>query len=189
MKRTIALLVVLILPAIGVCQKEPNLVSDIAKAARDSIVVVTVGNRQGDETALGTGFVIDEDGLIATNLHVIGEARPVWIQMRDGKRYEVTEVFASDGTLDLAVLRIEPDEKLIALSLANDELASGQAVVVIGHPLGLKNSVVSGVVAGERDFSGASTWQVAMTIEPGNSGGPLLDLFGNVHGVVAMYAG
>ena len=70
--------------------------------------------------------------------------------------------------------------------LASTELADGQATVAIGHPLGFKNSVVSGLVAGERDFGGAAMWQVAMTIEPGNSGGPLLDMQGNVHGVISM---
>lgn len=185
MQKTLAIFLALTLPAVCVGQEEPKTVQQVARDARDSIVVVTTTDRDGDESGLGTGFVIDATGLIATNLHVIGEARPIWVQLRSGTRYEVTEIHASDRTLDLAVLRIEPEEDLPPLSLATNRLEVGQETVAIGHPLGLKNSVVSGLVASEREFDGVETWQVAMPIEPGNSGGPLLDLQGNVHGVVA----
>lgn len=161
-------------------------VQQIVNETRDSIVVVTTEGRDGDESGMGTGFVIDSDGLIATNLHVIGEARPIWVQTRDGQRYAVTEVYASDRTLDLAIIRIDAKQTLNALTLAKEEFSEGQSAVAIGHPLGLKNSVVSGVVAGDREFGGAPMWQVSMTIEPGNSGGPLLDRQGRVQGVVSM---
>ena len=167
-------------------QGKPGTVEDVAKLARDSIVVVRTEDRDGQETGLGSGFVI-ADGLVATSLHVIGEARPISVQTRAGNRKKVTEIFASDRTLDLAVLRIE-DSDLPALSLADEDaqLNEGQQVVVVGHPLGLENSVVGGTVAGDRNFDGVPMWQVAMTIEPGNSGGPLLDMQGRAHGVVAM---
>lgn len=179
------LLCVLILPIVGLCQEDPQTVQAIARQTRESIVVVTTEGRGADEAGMGTGFVIDAEGLIATNLHVIGEARPVWVQMRDGKRYEVTEVFASDRNMDLAILRIKPESRLAALELAAGDLVEGQQTIAIGHPLGLKNSVVSGLVAGVQNFEGYEYWQVAMTIEPGNSGGPLLDMNGKVRGVMA----
>ena len=162
-------------------------VAEIAAAARPSIVVVTPENRDGRDAGLGAGFVVGKAGLIATALHVIGEARPVWVQTQDGKRHEVIEVFASDRSLDLAILRIKADD-LPALPLAAEgsTLEPGQMTVAIGHPLGLTNSVVSGQVAGTRDFRGVSHWQVGMTIEPGNSGCPLLNEKGDVHGVVVM---
>src|SRR5260370_42017210 len=71
-------------------------VEQVADAARKSIVVVSFAGRDGKRQGLGTGFVVGADGLIATNLHVLGEARPVSVETADGKRYEVTSVHASD---------------------------------------------------------------------------------------------
>lgn len=186
MKQTFIAVAVWILPAIAFCQEELKPVQDIVRKSRDSIVIVTTEDRNGDQAGLGTGFVIDQEGLIATNLHVIGEARPIWVETRDDRRYEVVEVYASDRAMDLAIIRIKPDEALKPLSLSTDGLVEGQLTAAIGHPLGLTNSVVSGIVSGERKFSGNAMWQVAMTIEPGNSGGPLLDMQGRVHGVISM---
>ena len=161
-------------------------VEQIADAARKSIVVITFEGRDGKRQGLGTGFVISADGLIATNLHVIGEARPITVQLADGTRHAVRSIHASDRFLDLAVLRISAD-KLSRLELANsDSLKEGQTVVAIGNPLGLTHSVVSGVVSAKREVEGRSMIQVAMPIEPGNSGGPLLDLDGRVQGILTM---
>lgn len=184
MRKTLAVFVVLILPTAGLAQEEPNRVSDVVQRARESVVVVSAGNREGENDALGTGFVIDAAGLIATGLHVTGEARPIEIELHDGTRHEVTEVLASDHRLDLVVVRIEPNRELKALELADDALADGQTVVAIGHPFGLQNSVVTGILAGEREIDSVRMLQLAMTIEPGNSGSPLLDLDSRVHGVV-----
>ena len=189
MHRTSAIcsaLVVVILPMLSRAEEEPNSVGRIARQAKPSIVVVSVDDRQGDRQSRGTGFVVSDDGLIATSLHVIGEARPVWVNLHDDTQLEVTEVYASDQSLDLAILRVPNTGKLTALNLADHQLTEGQQVVAVGHPLGLRNTVVSGAVAGETDSLGAPMWQVAMTIEPGNSGGPLIDMQSNVHGVVAM---
>ena len=196
--RTLRLLIVLLFATVGVCsadspdasesnskEPKPKTVEQIVEETRDSIVVVTPGGRDGNTAGIGTGFAID-DGLIATNLHVIGEARPIWVKTHDGEQFEVTEVFASDRTLDLAIIRIDDSDKLKPLSLASDDFSQGQPAVAIGHPLGLKNTVVNGIVAGEREFNGTPMWQVAMTIEPGNSGGPLFDMQGLVHGIVSM---
>ena len=192
LSRCLLLLPALILPVTGWCQEETSniatvpSVADVAKLARDSIVVVTTEDRDGKQGALGTGFVIDDSGLIATALHVIGEARPIRVESREGKRFTVTEVFASDRNHDLAILRVKTDDKLEPLVLGESDLEVGQSVVSLGHPLGLKNSVLSGVVAGSQTNNGTGFWQVAMTVEPGHSGGPLLDHDGNVHGVIVM---
>src|SRR5262249_27682986 len=127
-------------------------VEQIADAARKSVVVITFEGRDGKRQGLGTGFVISADGLIATNLHVIGEARPITVQLADGTRHEVKSIHASDRFLDLALLRISAD-KLSPLELANsDSLKEGQTVVAIGNPLGLTHSVVSGLVSAKREL-------------------------------------
>jgi serine protease Do len=161
-------------------------VEQITAGARTSVVVITFTGRDGKRRGLGTGFVVGGDGLIATNLHVIGEGRPISVETVDGKRYEVTSVYASDRARDLAVVRVTAHE-LPALELGNsDQLKEGQAVVALGNPLGLTYSVVSGVVSGVREVEGRPMIQLAIPIEPGNSGGPLLDMQGRVQGILTM---
>ncbi len=161
-------------------------VEHLTESARKSVVVVTVMGRDGKQQGLGSGFVVAPDGLIATNLHVISEARPISVQMADGKRFDVLAVHAFDRPLDLALLRIDAKE-LPALPLGDsDSLKQGQPVVAIGNPHGLKHSVVTGVVSGTREVEGRQMIQLAIPIEPGNSGGPLLDMQGRVHGLLTM---
>jgi regulator of sirC expression with transglutaminase-like and TPR domain len=161
-------------------------VEQLTEQARKSVVVVTVIGRDGKQQGLGSGFIVASDGLIATNLHVIGEARPISVQMADGKRFDVEAVHAFDRPLDLALLRIDAKE-LPALPLGDsDSLKQGQPVVAIGNPHGLKHSVVTGVVSGTREVEGRQMIQLAIPIEPGNSGGPLFDMQGRVHGLLTM---
>jgi regulator of sirC expression with transglutaminase-like and TPR domain len=161
-------------------------VEKLVDSVRKSIVVITFSGRDGAREGLGTGFVVGADGLIATNLHVIGEARPISVQTQDGRQHEVTAVHASDRAADLALLRIAA-EGLAPLKLADsDSIKQGQPVVAIGNPHGLTHSVVTGVVSGEREIDGRKMIQLAIPIEPGNSGGPLMDLEGRVHGLLTM---
>jgi serine protease Do len=167
---------------------ETNTVEQLAASARDSIAVITQFGRNGREEGVGAGFVIDENGLIATSLHVIGEARPIRVQV-GGKTFEVTEVVASDRKMDLAILRVDAG-KLRPLRLGDsDTLAQGALVVAMGNPLGLERSIVQGVLSGRRDFDGLEMLQLAIPIEPGNSGGPLLDFKGRVQGILTRNLG
>lgn len=161
-------------------------VEKLVETARKSVVVITFRGRDSGREGLGSGFLVRSDGLIATNLHVIGEARPIAVQMFDGRRYDVTTIEASDREADLALLRIDARE-LPALELGDSAtLKQGQSVVALGNPRGLTHSVVTGVVSGERTIDGRQMIQLAIPIEPGNSGGPLLDLAGRVHGLLTM---
>ena len=170
----------------GATSTEAASIEALTASALKSVVVIKHFGRDGKEDGLGAGFVISADGLIATSLHVIGEARPITVQLADGQRHEVTEVFASDRNFDLAVIRIAAS-KLPALPLGDsDSLKQGAAVIALGNPLGLEHSVVRGVVSARREVEGAEMIQVAIPIEPGNSGGPLLDLRGRVHGILTL---
>lgn len=161
-------------------------VEQITALARKSVVVIKHAGRDGKRQGLGTGFVVGAEGLIATNLHVIGEARPISVQTADGKPYEVVSIHASDRARDLALLRVAAKD-LPALELGNsDDLKEGQAVVALGNPVGLTYSVVSGVVSGRREIDGRPMIQLAIPIEAGNSGGPLLDMYGRVQGILTM---
>lgn len=161
-------------------------VEEVAAKFKASVVVVTINDRNGQQLGLGTGFVLSPEGLIATNLHVIGEARPISVQFADGKKFEVIAVHATEKKADLAILKIDAQD-LKPIELGDPEkLLQGQSVVAIGNPLGLRHSVVSGVVSAKPEIEGRSMIQVAMPIEKGNSGGPLLDLYGQVHGIITL---
>lgn len=172
-------------PAIEASDMEPT-VAALAERARKSVVVVSFSGRDGKQQGLGTGFVVSADGLIATNLHVIGEARPIDVQFSDGRAFAVTAIHATEKSMDLAVLKIDASD-LPVLELGNsDALKQGEQVIAIGNPLGLRHSVVSGVVSEKRELEGKPMIQVAIPIERGNSGGPLLDMQGRVHGIITL---
>ncbi len=158
----------------------------LAKQIKDSIVVLTQLGRDENEEGIGTGFVVSSDGLIATSLHVIGEGRPIKIRLANGNELEVTSVHAWDRTLDLAVLKVNK-KGLIPLPIGDSsKLSQGSSVVAMGTPHGLDFSFVQGVVSARRTLESVEMLQVALPIEPGNSGGPMLDLYGRVHGVITL---
>lgn len=158
----------------------------MAALAKKSLVVISHYGRDGAVDGVGAGFVVDADGLIATSFHVIGEARPVKVQFADGRSADVVAVHAWDRNMDLAVLRVNA-KGLPALKMGDsDTLKQGSHVVAMGNPQGLEFSVVDGVVSARRDFEVTEMIQLAMPIEPGNSGGPLLDMQGRVHGILTL---
>ncbi|MBN9693614.1 MAG: trypsin-like peptidase domain-containing protein [Verrucomicrobia bacterium] len=151
---------------------------------RPSLVTLSTRGRDGAKEGVGTGFVIDPTGLIATSLHVVGESRPISARLASGEELEVISIHAFDRHADLAILRVAATN-LPALPLGDSSrLAVGAEVVAFGNPLGLENSVVAGVLSGRRSFDEIEMLQVAIPIEPGNSGGPLLDRAGRVNGLV-----
>jgi len=162
-------------------------VPELAKSSRASVVVIDAARRDGESSALGTGFVVRADGVIATNLHVIGQAgRPRVRFADDNKAYEAKAVLAYDRERDLALIQIER-QGLSALSLADSsKLSIGEPIVAVGNPLGLEYSVVSGVLSGRPVVDGLAMLQLGMSIEQGNSGGPVLDRQGRVVGVVTL---
>lgn len=163
-------------------------VEQLAARSKAAITVVTIKGREGTQHGLGTGFVISEDGLVVTNMHVIGQGRDIQVELADGRKTPVVAVHAHDRGLDLAVLKIDPAGKKLAKLDLGDSAATpvGAPLVVIGNPHGLKHSVVAGVNSGVREIDGRPMLQLAVPIEPGNSGGPVLDAQGRVVGVVTM---
>jgi len=158
--------------------------ADLAAAARSSLVVLSAKGRDGVGESVGTGFVIDSSGLLVTSLHVVGEGRPVAARLVSGRELEITAIHAFDRHTDLAILRVNATN-LTALPLGNSALLGiGAEVVALGNPLGLENSVVAGVLSARRPMDGIEMLQLAIPIEPGNSGGPVLDRSGQVQGVV-----
>ncbi|NND97848.1 MAG: trypsin-like serine protease [Pirellulaceae bacterium] len=158
----------------------------IAKV-RPSIATIRVEGRDGDALGIGTGFVVDSTGLIATNYHVINEGRKFTVELAD-KKLKVLAVEASDRVSDLVLIRVDTTNgELPALEIADDSVAEqGTAVLAFGNPLGLQDSVVDGIVSAVREVQGREMIQLAMPIEQGNSGGPLVDRSGRVLGIINM---
>ena len=161
-------------------------VETIANKVRPSLLTVINSGREGYAQGLGTGFVISKDGLVVTNLHVVGEARPIQVELQDGRRPKVTEVIGWSRKDDLIVFRMDAVDVPPLPMGPGEKMAQGTAVVAMGNPLGLRYSVVSGIVSEVRDVDGQELIQLAMPVERGNSGGPLVDVEGRLRGIVNM---
>jgi putative serine protease PepD len=177
-------------------------VSDIYKNTYKGVVEITVtqgssptpfGGQQSQQ-ALGSGFVIDDQGHIVTNEHVVDGATSIKVRLWDGKTYDATLV-GSDASTDLAVIKLDaPSSVLEPLTLADsNSLQVGDNVVAIGSPFGLENTVTSGIVSAlhrqmtsPNNFSIDDAIQTDAAINHGNSGGPLLNSSGQVIGVNAQ---
>jgi serine protease Do len=139
------------------------------------------------QKSLGSGFVIDRDGLILTNNHVVEKTEQISVTLADESELPAT-IVGRDPKTDLALIRIKADRELIPLSLGeSDRIEVGDWVVAIGNPFGLGNTVTAGIVSAKGRIIGAGPYddfiQTDASINPGNSGGPLLNTAGEVVGI------
>ncbi len=141
----------------------------------------------------GSGFVIDKEGHVLTNYHVIAEARQVEVTLHNRKKYRAT-VVGSDRSHDLAIIQIKAPEATPMLLGDSKNLQVGQKVYAIGNPFGLAGTLTSGIVSSIRSVQepdGVTIDEAIQTdaaINPGNSGGPLLNSHGEVVGINTMIA-
>lgn len=158
-------------------------IAGIAEAAMPSIVVIRGETDQGE--ASGSGFLISDDGTIITCLHVIDEMRSGAVQLSDGDIYNSFTIRAYDERRDIAIIQIAGfDLPFIELGNSND-VRVGESVVIIGNPLGLEKTVTTGVVSAIRSYEGiGKVIQTDAAANPGNSGGPVLNMDGQVVGIV-----
>lgn len=167
-----------------------------AKASR---AVVSVEVRRGNGGGSGTGFLIDSDGTLVTNAHVVSGAETVQIRFDDDGQAVEAEVVGADVSTDLAVLQVDASaipEGVEPLRLASSaDVEVGDAAIAIGYPLGLERTATSGIISGvgrqieaPNGFSIDDVIQTDAPINPGNSGGPLLDAAGRVIGVNSQIA-
>ncbi|HWZ77832.1 MAG TPA: trypsin-like peptidase domain-containing protein [Candidatus Sulfotelmatobacter sp.] len=139
----------------------------------------------------GSGFVIDKEGHILTNYHVIADARQVEVTMHNRKKYKAT-IVGTDPSHDLAVIQIKAPELIPAVLGDSRNLQVGQKVFAIGNPFGLAGTMTRGIVSSirpVREPNGAMIDEAIQTdaaINPGNSGGPLMNWHGEVIGINTM---
>jgi putative serine protease PepD len=185
-------------------------VNGVYRAARDGVVEITVttnsssgsdnspfpfgGSGSQHSQAQGSGWVYDSSGHIVTNDHVVAGATKISVTFADGTKYSA-KVVGTDPSTDLAVLKVDaPSSKLHPLSLGDSgSLQVGDGVVAIGAPFGLDETVTSGIVSAlDRDISSQNSFTISGAIQTdaainhGNSGGPLLNMDGQVVGVTTQ---
>lgn len=165
--------------------------TEIYEEVSPSIVAISVTFQGGFGGASGSGFIIDVDGHIVTNSHVIDSADRIEVMLFDGTRVRAS-VVAVDVDSDLAVIQVDlPADKLRPIEFADsNELRIGQLVVAIGSPFGQLWTMTTGIISaldrtipGLGGFSIGGVIQTDAAINPGNSGGPLLNMDGQVIGV------
>jgi putative serine protease PepD len=171
-------------------------VAAVYRAASRSVVSVRAARAGG--VASGTGFVVDDDGTIVTNSHVVADSTRVQVRFGERGRRVEGEVAGTDPSSDLAVVRIDPSEAgaLFALPLADSRrVRVGELAVAIGSPFGLDRTATAGIVSSTgreiqapNGFSIDRVIQTDAPINPGNSGGPLLNAAGQVIGVNSQIA-
>ncbi len=138
-------------------------------------------------SALGSGFIIDEKGIVVTNNHVIQDAEDIIIRVNGDKEFKAS-VIGSDPLSDIAVLQLDTKEKFMPVKFGDSDKARiGDWVIAIGNPFGLGGTVTSGIISARNRSIGLSRYedyiQTDASINSGNSGGPLFDMNGDVIGI------
>ncbi|MEU6891730.1 trypsin-like peptidase domain-containing protein [Streptomyces sp. NPDC046557] len=190
------------LPQAAVDHKDraPDSVAGIAATALPGVVTLHVSSGSGGST--GTGFVLDGEGHILTNNHVVADAKDITVTFSTGESV-VAELVGRDGGYDLAVVKVDGVRGLRPLALGNSEnVRVGDPVVAIGAPFDLSNTVTAGIISatgrpitagGDKgdgsDVSYVDALQTDAPINPGNSGGPLLDSQARVIGINSAIRG
>jgi serine protease Do len=185
-------------------QRFNELLADLAERLKPALVHVSV-RREGPPTAddphdpqeprrsSGSGFVIEPDGLIVTNAHVVDGVATARVRLLDGRRF-TAKVVGRDSRVDLALLRIDGVKDLPTLPLGDsNRVRVGEFVMALGHPFGLEHTVSFGIVSRKGApltvaAPGFDFIQTDAAVNPGNSGGPLVNMAGEVIGVNSMAA-
>ncbi|QTE29137.1 S1C family serine protease [Pengzhenrongella sicca] len=184
-------------PVSGSTSENPDW-EKVAAAVSSSVVAIQVSTANGG--AEGSGVIIDAEGHVLTNNHVVDGADSVQVTLSDGRMYDAT-IVGTDSTTDLAVVQITdaPDDLKPAALGDSDAVTVGAAVMAVGNPLGLANTVTTGIVSAlDRPVSASAETssdvvvtnaiQIDAAINPGNSGGPLFDAEGRVIGITSSIA-
>jgi S1-C subfamily serine protease len=193
MHRLARLLLATVLPAVSTqVQASPQASqtfdsAQITKKISPGVVLIKGTASSGE--ILGTGFIISSDGKIATNLHVVESLKNGGIQLASGEKFDSFSVLAFDARKDIAIIKI-PGFDLPTVALGNsNNVQVGEPVLAVGSPLGLQGTVTTGVVSSLRDDPGGGGFKVLQTdasVNPGNSGGPLVNRQAEVIGIITF---
>jgi len=188
----------------------PVALADLADRARPAVVHVrgiatdesggSPSDANGERVSIGTGFIVNKDGTVVTNDHVVRNVARLRVRLYDGREFPAC-VLGSDAPTDVALLRVDAKSPLPVLPLGDsDAVRVGQPVIAIGNPFGFNNSVTAGIISAKERVVDRATMnnsssndaysffiQTDASINLGNSGGPLIDARGQVIGVSAAF--
>ena len=151
-----------------------------------AVVEIAVDEPGGEYYHLGSGFFIDDQGTMVTNYHVIDGTISGEITTQDGSTYDIVAVKGYDSVLDLAILQIDISGNEY-LTISDEDVVTGETVYAMGSSQGLTGTFSDGIVStASRDLEGVQCIQITAPISEGNSGGPLVNIYGEVVGVNAM---
>jgi serine protease Do len=144
----------------------------------------------GQAQGVGSGFIISEDGYILTNAHVVSGAGEVTVRLADAKQEFKAKVIGADERTDIALIKVDAKGLPVATLGKSANLEPGQWVAAIGSPFGFANTITAGIVSATQRALPAETYvpfiQTDVAVNPGNSGGPLINLAGEVVGINSM---
>jgi hypothetical protein len=176
---------VALLAATPLVAQEVPTTREIAAQVRPAVVSIR-GIVGGEAASSGTGFVVRDDGVIVTNLHVVQGAETLEVELSSGEIYEQVYILTYDERRDLALLQI-PAVDLDVVPIGDDRsLEVGDPVYVMGNPLGLNWTFSDGLLSAKRVEGGVTYLQISAPISEGSSGGPVLDGSGEVVGVATL---
>jgi tetratricopeptide (TPR) repeat protein len=163
----------------------PTLVKKVAP----SIVVVRVFDKENKFVALGTGFLVSDDGKLVTNYHVIENGVSGEVKLSSGETLRIKGIISEDVDGDLVLLALDKKGKFLPyLGLSNKKVETGQRVFVVGNPFGLERTLSEGIISAVREISDfGKIFQITAPISEGSSGSPVLDMEGEVVGVATLY--
>ncbi len=165
-------------------------VTAVVKKLDPSVVVVLNNQLSGSREktrGMGSGVVVDRQGDIVTNYHVVAGAHSVWVVLSNGMRYKA-RIIGEDPATDLAVIRIKAPHLIPVSFASSNKIEPGQLVVAIGNSLGLTHTVTAGIISAKDRVMYRDGWeyhliQTDAAINPGNSGGPLVNTSGQLIGI------
>lgn len=166
----------------GQASQAVDVLAKIFEGKSDAVVTIAVKTPQGDK--LGSGFFISRDGKLVTNFHLISGAQKVLVKMKNGHAFAPTDIVNLDPAKDIAVLKIDRRTSKYFNMADSNAVVIGQRVCTIGSPQGLEASISDGLVSSIRmDSIGMKVFQISVPLSQGSSGGPLIDLNGDVVGI------
>lgn len=166
-------------------EKSKLTVSDMYSRYVPSVAAIKVKDAQGRDIGEASGFVISEDGFIATNFHVVVSAHQIEVKIGDEVFREVYLV-KYNPDFDIAILKVDAEELTPLVIGDSDDLVSGQSIVALGNPLGFEQSVSSGIISALRSSQNLRLIQMTVPVSPGSSGCPVFNEYGEVIGIATI---
>jgi S1-C subfamily serine protease len=166
--------------------KIPLKISDIAPRLLASTVMIMIEDTRGD-SGNGSGFFVNDKGDILTNYHVIEGASDITIVTQDENSYQA-KVRAYDAARDIALIASNvPPAECVPLRISDNIPAPGTEILVAGAPIGLSQTLSNGIVSAVRETGDSTVIQITAPISPGSSGGPVVNMYGEVIGISTAY--